>query len=109
MAIMVISGKPADVRQMAGMMRDAQISQGKGALLLLKPGTARGQEHALEHQLEKIIDTQRFVKGMKADDVPWKPDTMIIVPKTEEDVLSKIDEICPAFTRHFGPIKRMEV
>jgi hypothetical protein len=104
MAIIIIEGSADAVRAYANTMRNAQIAQGKGALIVNAPG----EDHPVRHQIEKIIAGVQLPQPAPEDlaQIPWKPQAIVLVPKSLEPALKAFEEVCPGFTKHFGPVKR---
>ena len=89
----------AVARVHADAVRNSQISQGKGALLL----SADTADAEPRHVLEKIIDNaDPFQPGTPAKDVNWKKDAVIVAVDGAEKQLAGLEKICPGFLKQFG-------
>lgn len=98
MTIYHVEGKDAD--GVANTLRNAQISAGKGALLV----TAKGEP---EHQIEKIIVGEPLVAGTPAAEISWKPGSVVICPGKLVDKLAAFEKLVPGFKKHFGPVTKI--
>lgn len=106
MAIFVLkSANTAAVLEFAQTLRNAQVNKKQGALLVTADGEPR-------HQLEKIIDAVALPASgepVPANEVPWKSNSIVIVPAP---LLSKLDDfeaLVPGFKALFGPLQSIDV
>lgn len=106
MPIIVIDGPPKQAYELAQTLRGAQISRGRGALLVLMP---KGAEHAVVHQIEKILDGVKFPAEPPKDLalMKWKDSPLVVVPAANEKALPDFEAALPGFTKYFGPVSRM--
>jgi len=112
MAILIIDGPHGEAIEFAQTLRAARIAKGGGALIVLKPGAGKGHEHALPHQVEKLLAGETLPgpgpgPGIEAEGLPWKPNPLVLVPAGNEAVLADIEALVPGFTAKFGPVSRM--
>jgi len=86
---------------LANTLRNQQITQGKGALLI-RPDCDGDPVHLLE----KIIDGDRFIPGEKTvDQIKWKKESIVILVGIGRDLLADLDYKCPGFSTYFGPYR----
>jgi hypothetical protein len=88
-------------RAQADDLRNSQISQGKGALIVDEK-----QDGEPRHLLEKIIAGMPLLEPTPADKIPWKKDPLVIlVGKSAPKALEHFEKLVPGFKRMFGPVK----
>ena len=96
-----LKGEDAAARkEFAQTLRSATISRGCGALILLPVG----DDHPLQHQIEKIIKGHPLKPGMKLADVKFKPGCVVIYDDETKPVLEAIEKVLPGFTEKNGPL-----
>lgn len=106
--IMIVKGPHDAAMVHCQWMRGANIARKCGALIVLKP---EGDDHAIPHQIEKILDGQRFPENPPADlsELHWKPEPVVLVCEDYRKVLDQFDKVCPGFTRFFGPVNQITI
>lgn len=103
MSIVHFTTHSKQARAKADELRNTQISAGKGALIVDEK-----QKGEPRYLLEKIVYGAALSQPVKADAVPWKPDSMIIlVGKDAPKVLDDFEALSPGFKKRFGPVKKM--
>ena len=107
MTIMVIGGEHEQAMLLAQMLRGAQITRGGGALILLRPGNEKGKEHALQHQIEKLLKGIALPPDAKAENLSWKPDPLVLVPLANIDLIDAVEALVPGFIEKCGPVLSM--
>lgn len=81
----------------ANEIRDAQIAKGAGCLLIREDCDG----HPI-HLLEKIIAGDRLVPGVfTAEQIRWKPDSVVIFIGKSEKLLDEFEQLVPGFKRIF--------
>lgn len=83
----------------ANAMRNANIAQKKGALLVREDCDGGNKE-----LLEKILVAVEFDPQVAVEAQPWKPDSVIILVGTAASKLNEFETMCPGFTEFFGPV-----
>lgn len=87
----------------AAMLRDQQIHQRNGALLI-RPDC----DGEINHLIEKIIAKDKFIPGEKTvDEINWKPSSIVILVGKGQLFLLEFEKVLPGFTEYFGPIKEI--
>jgi len=113
MPIIHITGPAKSGKSLMGnSMRNTQISNGKGALLV--DDTQEGEARYL---LEKLIDGDHLgaISGdgpaipRPAKDVNWKPEPAIIFVGDKIKLLDEFEKIVPGFTKMFGPVRSLDL
>jgi len=103
MSIIVINSSDPNANEViATSIRNSQISQGKGALIV-----RAGADHERRHQLEKIIVAKALPSDgtpVPAENIPWKPDSTVVVMSSDLFVLEEFEELVPGFKEALGPI-----
>lgn len=111
MAIIHITGPAKSGKSLlANSMRNTQIGNGKGALLVddTQDGEAR---YLLEKLVVGIPLGEKSGEGpavpRPAADIPWKDDPVIIFVGDKIALLDEFEKIAPGFTKMFGPVREM--
>jgi len=86
----------------ANAIRNSQIGQSKGCLLLDETTTGE-----LNHLLEKIIIGVPFTEGMK--DIPWKKEAMVVAVNDKAELLDEFEKMVPGFREQLGPIVTLNI
>lgn len=101
MQIMSINtGNSVTDETLAAAVRNSQIGQGKGALIV-----RAGDDAEPRHLLEKIIVAVALPEDgapVAAEDVPWKPESTVILVGGAEDFLEVFESLVPGFNDLFG-------
>lgn len=104
--ISINTGHPTTDETLANSVRNTQIGQGKGALIVRKSQTDnRGNPPEPRHLLEKIIVEMALPadgKPIPADEIPWKNEPAVILTGGEVDILEAFEAIVPGFNQMFG-------
>lgn len=90
-------------RAAAQYLRSKQVDAGKGCTIILQD-----EQHPLVGQLEKIVSGMPLHAGMKLEEIPWKPDPLIILVG-EGNWLARVERHLPGFTEKFGPVVELPV
>jgi thymidylate kinase len=89
----------------ANALRNSQIGQGKGALLI-----DEDQNGELRHQIEKIMDGKPLPnENVQASELKWKSESMVIVVNAKQSVLNDIEAMVPGFKAIHSPVVRLNV
>jgi hypothetical protein len=102
MSIVIIKGKPETGKTLiANALRNNQINNKHGALLIDE--LSEGDTDIL---LEKIIVGVNVPTEAPKDlnEIPWKPNAMVILIGEKSDMLDVFEERLPGFKKHFSPI-----
>lgn len=103
MSIVKISGQEkSSPLLIANALRNAQVSSGKGALLMTEK---------INTELDPLIE--KLIIGIKLpdevplnwkDELPWKTDPMIIMVNEAQELLPLFEKRLPGFSAVFGPV-----
>lgn len=88
----------------ANTLRTQQINAGKGALIVDE--TTDGEPRYL---LEKIVAGASLDREIPAKDVPWKPDSLVILVNDRIDILDEFEALVPGFNKLFGEPKTLNL
>ena len=86
----------------ANALRNSQISQMKGALLVREDCNGGNKE-----LLEKILVGVQFDPSIPVDKQPWKPDSLVILVGAASAKLAEFEALQPGFEAFFGPVKEI--
>jgi len=98
--IAINTGNPDTDEVLANSVRNSQIGQGKGALIL-----RAGETGEPRHLLEKIIVAEALPEDgtpVPAADVPWKDDATVLLVGGAESFLAAFEALVPGFNELFG-------
>lgn len=98
--ISINTGNATTDETLANSVRNSQVSQGKGALIV-----RLGCTDEPRHLLEKIIVAVALPADgtpVSAEDVPWKPESTVILVGGAEDFLEVFESLVPGFNDLFG-------
>lgn len=98
--IVFISGPHDQAMELAKALRNVNIAQGKGALVILQPN---GEEHTITQQIEKILDGMPLHGGADITGLKFKRDPMILLTEETYPLLDEFEDILPGFKERFGP------
>jgi hypothetical protein len=121
--IIVVHGPKDKAEPHIQALRGSQIGQGNGCLLVLKPD---GDEHKIEHQIEKLLAGEKLIRGEKLlvgesnrtdtweapkdlSKLRWKKNPMVLVYGHDEKVLDQFEKVLPGFKKFVGPVSEMTI
>jgi len=108
MAIVIIKGKKGVGKSsIANALRNSQIGQGKGALLI-----DEDQDGELKYLIEKIMDGQAIPDEVPedwAESLSFKPDPVIILVNEKAKELDNIELMLPGFKAKFAPVLTVSI
>lgn len=105
MAITIIKGpEKSGKTQLAHALRDSQICNGKGALLI-----DDDNDGELKPLIEKILDGTELPDEPPADlsKLPWREDPLIILVGDKAKMLKTFEAALPGFNKFFGPVRTL--
>ena len=108
MSIMIISGpKGSGKSTLANALRNEQIRNGKGALLV-----DDDQEGEIKPLVEKLLKGVEFPvddppKDLKS--LPWKDNPMLIVVEGKRKFFEELEDFCPGLAKIFGSASRLDL
>lgn len=99
MSICIIKGTEKSGKTLiANALRNNQISNKQGALLI-----DEDQNGDTDILIEKIIIGEKFDSN-RWKELPWKPNSMVILVGEKESMLAEFEEMMPGFAEFFGPV-----
>lgn len=104
--IIVIKGPAKSGKSsLAICLRNNQISNKHGALLIDEQSDGE-----LDVLLEKIVVGVNMpaVAPKNLADIPWKPNSMVILVGGKADMLDAIEKRLPGFRKYHGPVYHVE-
>lgn len=121
--IIIVHGPEDKVEPHIQALRSVQIGKGCGCLLLNKPN---GDDHAIEHQIEKLLAGEKLIRGEKLlvgeshrtdtweapkdlSGLRWKKDPMVLVYGNDEKILDQFEKFLPGFKKFVGPVSEMTI
>lgn len=102
MAITIINGPAQSGKsRLANALRNSQITQGKGALLV--DDSCDGEVKPL---IEKLLVGVELPAEPPADlsTLPWKEDCLVILVGWKASMLKSFEKALPGFREFFGPV-----
>ncbi len=89
----------------ATALRNSQISQRQGALLI----DDKADVSELNHHIEKIIDGEPLVPGTEASKIKWKKSPLVVLVGSERStkLLAEIEKLVPGFSKVMGPVTKL--
>lgn len=93
-----------DGQAYANSLRDNQLRQHKGALLVREDCDGGNKE-----LLEKILAGVVLDTSIPVDEQPWKPESMVILVGKASAKLSEFEAMLPGFADYFGPMKTISI
>lgn len=105
MIILINGPAKSGKSSIAAALRNNQISNKHGALLI-----DENSDGDLDVLLEKIIvaKTVPEVCGRPIGDIPWKPDSMVILVGAKSSMLAAFEKRLPGFEKYHGPVYRID-
>lgn len=116
-------GFESQAQQIGIAIRNSQVGQAKGGLLVKEPTDADPR-----YLLEKIIVAKPLYDDgaglqplqanapatgaklfAKASDVPWKKEAMVILVGETISLLDTFEELLPGFVKQLGPVTKLHV
>lgn len=105
MPITIIKGPAQSGKsQLANALRNSQITNGKGALLI-----DDDNDGDIKPLIEKLLLGVELPNPPPANlkKLPWKDDPLVIIVGAKESILKKLESALPGFIEFFGPIRTL--
>jgi hypothetical protein len=121
--IVIVRGPRDKAQPHLEAIRSVQIGKGCGCLLLNEPD---GDDHKVEHQIEKLLVGEKLIKGERLlvgeshrtdtweapkdlSKLKWKKDPMVLLYGHDEKVLDQFEKLLPGFKKLLGPVSEITV
>lgn len=102
MIIFLKGNSPKEMRLMGDAIRNTQISNHRGALLI----DDDSKDAEAKPLIEKLINGAPLIQGVDLSSLPWKENpTIILIGDTGAAKLKELEAAAPGLTDYLGPVK----